>query len=182
MIPEHVQKWLDSLPREMPLQAIPKPACSSELSQLIATNKLDSSSITAALLWLRIGEIERPHLVVQDDRTDMGSYLHGVVHRLEGDFFNAGYWLRQLRNNTLMNSIAMSIDEQATELSAPIHATWHQELLSPFQPRQFFSACENLVGQRKPLETDQKFLGWLGYAEWQALWILHQDATSKNSC
>jgi hypothetical protein len=173
-IPEQIEAWLAELPAEMPLQAIPKPVQAKELTQLLADNRVGSRSMTAALLWLRLGEIDFPHQVVQDDRSELGSYLHGVVHRLEGDFFNAGYWLRQIRSNTMFNAIAMSIDEQAMATpAAPIQATWHQELLTPFQPGSFFSACENLVGQRNPPESDLRFLGWLGYAEWRALWILH---------
>ncbi len=49
----------------------------------------------AAILWLSIGEYEESHPLCQDDASDLGSYLHGIVHRQEGDLSNAQYWFRR---------------------------------------------------------------------------------------
>ncbi|MDX2066073.1 MAG: hypothetical protein SFX74_10050 [Fimbriimonadaceae bacterium] len=38
------------------------------------------------------------HELAQVDETPVGSYWHGVLHRTEGDFGNAGYWFRRSGN------------------------------------------------------------------------------------
>ena len=40
-----------------------------------------------------VGDWERAHLIVQDHEGDhMADWIHAVVHRMEGDLGNAGYW------------------------------------------------------------------------------------------
>jgi hypothetical protein len=47
-----------------------------------------------ALIWLYVDELEKSHLLSQNMSTKTGSYLHGIMHRREGDFSNAKYWFR----------------------------------------------------------------------------------------
>jgi hypothetical protein len=35
------------------------------------------------------------HGIAQDDPSQMGSWVHAHLHRIEGDLANAGYWYRQ---------------------------------------------------------------------------------------
>jgi hypothetical protein len=48
-----------------------------------------------SLLLLAAGDLETSHRLVQDRLTADGNYLHGLVHRIEGDFGNARYWFRR---------------------------------------------------------------------------------------
>jgi hypothetical protein len=48
-----------------------------------------------SLLLLAAGDLETSHRLVQDRPTADGNYLHGLVHRIEGDFGNARYWFRR---------------------------------------------------------------------------------------
>jgi len=48
-----------------------------------------------SLLLLTAGDLETSHRLVQDRPTADGNYLHGIVHRTEGDFGNARYWFRR---------------------------------------------------------------------------------------
>jgi len=41
------------------------------------------------------GQWEASHNIAQDLDTPMGSWIHGHLHRREGDSWNAGYWYRQ---------------------------------------------------------------------------------------
>jgi len=40
------------------------------------------------------GEWDAAHEIAQDDLTDAGSWVHGWLHRIEGDLGNAAYWYR----------------------------------------------------------------------------------------
>lgn len=46
-------------------------------------------------LWLLAGDLERSHEISQSIDTLDGSYWHGIMHRREGDYSNAKYWLRR---------------------------------------------------------------------------------------
>ncbi|WP_424682825.1 hypothetical protein [Frateuria sp. YIM B11624] len=48
-----------------------------------------------ALWWLRHGEPERAHHLVQLLDDAGAAAIHAHVHRLEGDLDNAGYWYRR---------------------------------------------------------------------------------------
>ena len=48
-----------------------------------------------ALWWLRRGEPERAHRLVQALDDAGAAAIHAHLHRLEGDADNAGYWYRR---------------------------------------------------------------------------------------
>jgi hypothetical protein len=48
-----------------------------------------------ALWWVARGDWERAHRIVQDLDTTAAARVHAYLHRVEGDFDNAGYWYRQ---------------------------------------------------------------------------------------
>lgn len=47
-------------------------------------------------LWLLAGDLERSHQISQSINTPEGSYWHGIMHRREGDYPNARYWMRRV--------------------------------------------------------------------------------------
>ena len=51
--------------------------------------------IRCAVALLEAGDWESAHTIVQDDKTSLGAWAHGIVHMLEGDMANAGYWYRR---------------------------------------------------------------------------------------
>ncbi|MCU0711679.1 MAG: hypothetical protein MUC43_06440 [Pirellula sp.] len=67
-----------------------------------------------ALMWLRVGMMTRAHDLVQDAGSGIQAYIHGMIHRLEGDFWNAKYWFRSAGQSTValvsaqMSGIAVS--------------------------------------------------------------------------
>jgi hypothetical protein len=48
-----------------------------------------------ALWWAKKGEWEKAHEAAQSDKTRNGSWVHGYLHRVEGDLDNAAYWYGQ---------------------------------------------------------------------------------------
>jgi len=51
-------------------------------------------SLTRALEFLDAGEWQRAHEIVQEDKSELAAWLHGIVHTIEGDLDNARYWYR----------------------------------------------------------------------------------------
>jgi hypothetical protein len=52
-----------------------------------------------SLLLLEAGEFERSHSIVQAMSGSDAAYIHGMAHRIEGDFWNAKYWFRRSRTH-----------------------------------------------------------------------------------
>lgn len=53
------------------------------------------SALTDAVGHLERGDWEAAHRIVQDDESALGCWAHGIVHLMEGDHANAGYWYRR---------------------------------------------------------------------------------------
>ncbi|MCY4012340.1 MAG: hypothetical protein OXG82_06455 [Gammaproteobacteria bacterium] len=53
------------------------------------------TTLNDAIDHLDAGDWEAAHKIVQNDSTANGSWAHGIVHIMEGDLRNAGYWYRR---------------------------------------------------------------------------------------
>lgn len=71
------------------------------VDELIQSAENDSSvqpsfSEELKALWhTKAGNWEKAHDIAQDIDTPMGSWLHALLHLIEGDTGNAGYWFRR---------------------------------------------------------------------------------------
>ena len=45
-----------------------------------------------SLWYTKKGEWEKAHDIAQEIDTQMGSWIHALLHLIEGDLGNAGYW------------------------------------------------------------------------------------------
>ncbi len=79
-------------------------------------------------LFYAMDALDECHRIFQEDHTDLGSYWHGMMHRREGDFENARYWLRRAGELP----IAAALHRDAARVS-PLMArqpTWDAYLLT----------------------------------------------------
>ena len=58
-----------------------------------------------AALWLWHDALDRSHTISQSIETETGSFWHAILHRREGDFFNAKYWYARCRNHPALAQI-----------------------------------------------------------------------------
>jgi hypothetical protein len=57
---------------------------------------LSVSELQQAITHLRRGDWQTAHQIVQkDEDSPLACWAHGIVHLMEGDLSNAGYWYRQ---------------------------------------------------------------------------------------
>jgi hypothetical protein len=53
------------------------------------------TTLADAVKKLAAGDWEAAHSMVQNDESRLGCWAHGIVHILEGDLANAGYWYQR---------------------------------------------------------------------------------------
>ena len=54
-----------------------------------------AAKLSRALELLETGAWQQAHEIVQEDKSALAAWLHGIVHTLEGDLDNAQYWYRK---------------------------------------------------------------------------------------
>ena len=54
-----------------------------------------TEALRRALDLLAVGDWQAAHGIVQEHKTELAAWLHGIVHTLEGDLDNARYWYRK---------------------------------------------------------------------------------------
>lgn len=59
---------------------------------------MEREGLRRAVDLLAAGDWQQAHVVVQEDEDDpLACWAHAVVHLMEGDEWNAGYWFRRAR-------------------------------------------------------------------------------------
>lgn len=65
---------------------------------------------TLAGILLFFGELEQSHEISQGLSDGDGAYWHGLMHRREGDFANAGYWFRRVGKHPVHSSLGRIVN------------------------------------------------------------------------
>lgn len=156
-----IDEWLEALTFEMPLDLVdPKNpssvALKASLIDAMKLSKVASGGMVEALLYLRIGMMEPAHSNVQDAQRSIGAYIHGVLHRMEGDYWNAKYWFDRVRDSQLLERIGLEIREIRQSQGV---AT--EDWLGPLWLNE---ACKNVSASMRDQVVQAAAF------EWQALW------------
>jgi hypothetical protein len=77
----------------------------------MADEKTSPPAMARAVAHLQQGDWQAAHLIVQDDQAPLACWAHGIVHLMEGDDDNAGYWYR--RAERLLDRQRLRDDRQA---------------------------------------------------------------------
>jgi len=86
------------------------PALEKEISQLRLLSQ-DTAMITLiAALHLHNDSLDTSHSYAQQIEHDItGAYWHGIMHRMEEDYWNAKYWFNQASNHPISRTLKEQI-------------------------------------------------------------------------
>ena len=168
-----MESWLSSITSDWPIAAVAQSPFESSLHDLLKQSPSLAGTGVEAALWLRLGLIDRAHEIVQDGKRGTAAYLHGVVHRLEGDYWNSKYWFRQVRDESLMETIGNKIihsleDSRYTEPALELKLIQSNQ----FQFDAFVDTCAALT--KTPLKSDMtaSMVQQIIKSEWLAMLVL----------
>lgn len=111
----------------------------SDAFQLKITNKkMANASLSGALLFFDL--LEESHTLSQSINSKEGSYWHGIMHRKEGDFWNANYWFSKVGGHPIFSTLyenSLKIDTSLSEIKAEIKEikSWNLECFNELVER-----------------------------------------------
>jgi hypothetical protein len=106
-------------------------------------------------LLLYAGAWDAAHNVAQDLHTPEGSYWHAILHRMEPDDWNSGYWFRKVGRH----AVFAQVRDAAEGLGYAAGREW--------DAARFIEYCEE--ARRKPGSAMERIAIEVQYAEWEAL-------------
>lgn len=129
----------------------------------------EMSQCCLSAIWLWNDFLEQSHRISQTLYCEAGSYLHGIMHRREGDFDNSRHWLRK----TVGAGCLLAVTKGLPLCSDPALIA---RCGTPFDPAQLTTLVE------QNLNNDSLNLKKLTFTELWGLfdWCFHQT-TFTNS-
>ncbi|MGH9583989.1 MAG: hypothetical protein ACRD4O_13765 [Bryobacteraceae bacterium] len=130
-------------------------------------------------LLLRAGCWAESHAVAQDIHSAEGSYWHGIVHRMEPDFSNAGYWFRQAGKHAIFSDLFQRAAEILENQDRKHWGPKHWRLKAAWDPLLFIEWCEEASkggGEAEAAAIEIQMV------EWQLLfdWCLARPASPRS--
>ncbi len=103
-------------------------------------------------LFLYFSCLNESHDLLQSESNVDYCYWHAIMHRMEGDSSNSGYWFQRVGRHPLF----AELHRQATELGYDAGVEWN--------PVAFVKFCERAAGSK-----DEDLAKRVQLAEWQIL-------------
>jgi hypothetical protein len=153
--------WLDKLRSSEPNElgpGKPRPGSSQSIErfreavgQRTQPNEIPYAEAAVAAWTLHEDCLDEAHEISQELKSDLGSYIHGIVHRREPDYGNARYWFRQVGPLPFYAELQQAaraelaeFRDQATADAVMSADTW--------RPTAFVDLCEQAARGSRPLQ------------------------------
>ena len=138
-----VQELSAELRARQPLPPLcPTAPWSRDLSRRIAAAHLPPVAASALLLWN--DDLDGSHTLSQALPDAFGSWLHGTMHRREGDFPNSKYWFRRVGTHAGFAQMALRAVAAVGGRPAPELAA----LAERWDPYAFVDLCAAAATRR----------------------------------
>jgi hypothetical protein len=105
----------------------------------------DLAQCCLAALWLYHDFLDRSHTISQDIAGAEGSWWHGIMHRREPDYGNAGYWFRRVGKHPVCEPLRRRAAELATAAGSPAGSAFFVRQ-SAWNSLAFIELCEASMG------------------------------------
>jgi hypothetical protein len=136
-------------------------ALNRETAEMLLPNAFRPRAAMAGL-WLYFSGFEQAHTLAQDDHTTEGSLWHAILHRMEPDAGNSGYWYRMAGPHVTHEALI----EEALRIISQYPACGFQAR-RPWDSFEFVQFCEQ--ARQKPASPAAQAALEIQRAEWQLL-------------
>jgi len=68
---------------------------SRDIASIASEAAVRQPALIQAAIWYYVDDLDRSHNIAQNIEGPEGAFWHGLMHRREGDFWNAKYWFRR---------------------------------------------------------------------------------------
>jgi hypothetical protein len=124
---------------------------------------VSSPEALLAGLLLHLNCWSEAHSVAQDLESAEGSYWHALIHRMEPDSWNSGYWFGLVSKHAIFDDLQLRAASLAQD-----HPDAGFRVPKPWNPKTFIQFCESAVGhpERERLAVEIQHAEWALLMEW----------------
>ena len=135
------------------------------------TRDFDLALCALAGTWLWFDHEPRAHTLVQGHSDGTGALWHAILHRREGDFSNAKYWLRQVGTHPAYPAIAARVSGMLHDL--PADKSLLRLAASSWEPASFVDFVADVERSSDPsrrrLAVEIQQCEWRTLFEWTVM-------------